>query len=101
MYYFVFELYGDHRDLHVLTQSVPTRRSSELAPRSTDGRPARSRATTLARGWWPCGSRSPAMLAATCRGSVRSIGGRSGLAGQERAAALAEDRKSTRLNSSH
>src|SRR3546814_7568693 len=58
-------------------------RSTCRAPRSTDGRPARSRATTLASGWWPCGSRSPAMLAATCRGSVRSIGGRSGLAGQE------------------
>src|SRR3546814_4247100 len=25
-----FELYGDHRDLHVLTHSCPTRRSSDL-----------------------------------------------------------------------
>src|SRR3546814_11930967 len=31
----VFELYGDHRDLHVLTHSFPTRRSSDL----TSGRP--------------------------------------------------------------
>src|SRR3546814_20798312 len=30
------------------------------------------------------------MLAATCRGSVRSTGGRSGLAGQERAATLTD-----------
>src|SRR3546814_11346922 len=29
--YFFFELYGDHRDLHVLTHSFPTRRSSDLA----------------------------------------------------------------------
>src|SRR3546814_2444963 len=27
---FFFELYGDHRDLHVLTHSFPTRRSSDL-----------------------------------------------------------------------
>src|SRR3546814_14150225 len=25
-----FELYGDHRDLHVLTHSFPTRRSADL-----------------------------------------------------------------------
>src|SRR3546814_9037916 len=31
LYDFVFfELYGDHRDLHVLTHSFPTRRSSDL-----------------------------------------------------------------------
>src|SRR3546814_13474112 len=31
LYVFVFfELYGDHRDLHVLTHSFPTRRSSDL-----------------------------------------------------------------------
>src|SRR3546814_1727396 len=33
--YFFFQGYGDHRDLHVLTHSFPTRRSSDL-----DGRPA-------------------------------------------------------------
>src|SRR3546814_18758747 len=27
---FFFKLYGDHRDLHVLTPSFPTRRSSDL-----------------------------------------------------------------------
>src|SRR3546814_14761746 len=27
---FLFEVYGDHRDLHVLTHSFPTRRSSDL-----------------------------------------------------------------------
>src|SRR3546814_17677820 len=28
--YFFFSCYGDHRDLHVLTHSFPTRRSSDL-----------------------------------------------------------------------
>src|SRR3546814_19848175 len=30
MYIFFFYGYGDHRDLHVLTHSFPTRRSSDL-----------------------------------------------------------------------
>src|SRR3546814_21103479 len=33
---FFFELYGDHRDLHVLTHSFPPRRSSYLAPSAPD-----------------------------------------------------------------
>src|SRR3546814_8895002 len=33
MSFFVsFELYGDHRDIHVLTHSCPTRRSSDQCP---------------------------------------------------------------------
>src|SRR3546814_15526915 len=31
-----FYLYGDHRDLHVLTHSFPTRRSSDLIGRMRD-----------------------------------------------------------------
>src|SRR3546814_8571782 len=31
---FFFYRYGDHRDLHVLTHSFPTRRSSDLSPHS-------------------------------------------------------------------
>src|SRR3546814_19975519 len=41
MYVWFFEGYGDHRDLHVLTHSFPTRRSSDLAlqaDRHRDGR---------------------------------------------------------------
>src|SRR3546814_20486376 len=30
LFSFFFEVYGDHRDLHVLTHSFPTRRSSDL-----------------------------------------------------------------------
>src|SRR3546814_8080224 len=33
---FFFSLYGDHRDLHVLTHSFPTRRSSDLHHRRAD-----------------------------------------------------------------
>src|SRR3546814_1912800 len=40
---FFFEVYGDHRDLHVLTHSFPTRRSSDLptspcGPRKAGGK---------------------------------------------------------------
>src|SRR3546814_7194076 len=35
--------YGDHQDLHVLTHSVPTRRSSDL--------PSRSKATSCFMAW--------------------------------------------------
>src|SRR3546814_9305802 len=44
---FFVDWYGDHRDLHVLTHSVPTRRSSDLTalpPNST----VRSRAASYA-----------------------------------------------------
>src|SRR3546814_3174808 len=33
----LFELYGDHRDLHVLTHSFPPRRSSDLGGQQVDG----------------------------------------------------------------
>src|SRR3546814_12360827 len=32
MFIFIFKVYADHRDLHVLTHSFPTRRSSDLSP---------------------------------------------------------------------
>src|SRR3546814_17352456 len=35
--WFFFEGYGDHRDLHVLTHSIPTRRSSDLHAVGPDG----------------------------------------------------------------
>src|SRR3546814_14783406 len=41
--HFFFELYGDHRDLHVLTHSFPTRRSSDLDTR--DGKDYSANAT--------------------------------------------------------
>src|SRR3546814_20064354 len=84
--YFFFELYGDHLDLHVLTHSFPTRRSSDLA------RPLRG----------PTGEANSLRLAG--RGVFVAISPwnfpLSIFTGQV-AAALAADRKSTRLNSSH
>src|SRR3546814_12187808 len=35
--WYFFEGYGDHRDLHVLTHSFPTRRSSDLEVERSDG----------------------------------------------------------------
>src|SRR3546814_19288101 len=34
--FFFFEVHGDHRDLHELTHSFPTRRSSDLEPAAED-----------------------------------------------------------------
>src|SRR3546814_16117901 len=50
-----FECTGGHRDLHVLTHSAPTRRSSDLtrSAAATNGSPTRA-ASTTAR----CGTRS-------------------------------------------
>src|SRR3546814_20447527 len=41
----LFSCYGDHRDLHVLTHSGPTRRSADLAGHSTSA--SRSRSTMV------------------------------------------------------
>src|SRR3546814_3822875 len=54
---FFFECYGDHRDLHVLTHSFPTRRSSELLSMSVN--PVTTSLTTFAPAW-----RSPANVGA-------------------------------------
>src|SRR5438270_12765278 len=72
---FFFYPYGPHRDLH----SFPTRRSSDLAP------PAVGRGR---------GDRHLELPAVPERGPARA-----GTRGRERGAV--EDRKSTRLNSSH
>src|SRR3546814_1232122 len=40
LHFFFFSLYGDHRDLHVLTHSFPTRRSSDLPPSGQGPHPA-------------------------------------------------------------
>src|SRR3546814_8405539 len=44
MYCFLY-CYGDHRDLHVLTHSFPTRRSSDLFPPDARGRAGARRRT--------------------------------------------------------
>src|SRR3546814_8419262 len=59
--HFFFEGYGDHRDLHVLTHSFPTRRSSDLRARV---RCARRSSSPDCSSWAPRRWRS-------CRGSGR------------------------------
>src|SRR3546814_20917737 len=82
---FFFECYGDIRDLYVLPHSFPTRRSSDLA--ATAGAPG-ARHDRLARWVDPAELSDAADEHETRR--QRDAGG-----------ARAEDRKSTRLNSSH
>src|SRR3546814_14915701 len=83
----VFSWYGHHRYLHVLTHSVPTRRSSDLrAWRSTATRSSRSSWTSETHSWvWGTSrARCCSRTAATCTTTFQQT-----------------DRKSTRLNSSH
>src|SRR3546814_11646992 len=94
-YCFFFEGYGDHRDLHVLTHSSPTRRSSDLVE-------------------WPVVHHPPLRVARLGPGvGVEQIGEAERAVGNPPQhfqcvatmdADVAErraDRKSTRLNSSH
>src|SRR3546814_11282006 len=64
---FFFEGYGDHRDLHVLTHSFPTRRSSELARTSASDRLATSSSgrTTPVSGSIRTSTRLPSPLRAS------------------------------------
>src|SRR3546814_15020198 len=98
MYYLFCELSGNHRDLHVLTHPFPTRLSSDLTgsswrPRS--GSMVNHRALTSAM----IDSRD--CLAAKRRAETEVMlpaGPKVALTG---GADFNEDRKSTRLNSSH
>src|SRR3546814_1844118 len=47
--FFFFYCSGDHRDLHVLTHSFPTRRSSDLLPRPPHRRPRPVRGNAFER----------------------------------------------------
>src|SRR5690242_21600314 len=87
---FSIKAYGAHRDLH----SFPTRRSSDL---SAAGAASRTVARILRRIGRAAGG-CAAMYAATVFGFVRWAAGMRGL---YRNAAAPQDRKSTRLNSSH
>src|SRR3546814_14666755 len=46
-FFFFFKGYGDHRDLHVLPHSFPTRRSSDLALIGINNRDLKTFATRL------------------------------------------------------
>src|SRR3546814_12581807 len=82
---FLFEGYGDHRDLHVLTHSFPTRRSSDL--------PAPAIVPEVA---------TPLIHAMLDRQYRATLDEPVGMLGDiTPRAAVQTDRKSTRLNSSH
>src|SRR3546814_17945276 len=85
---FCFEGYGDHRDLHVLTHSFPTRRSSDLVYQ----RPVRAPEQAVSvRG-------HEGIVKGPRVGVERRVGG---MADHGQLNPDAADRKSTRLNSSH
>src|SRR3546814_17510322 len=50
LFTFVVEGYGDHRDLHVLTHSFPTRRSADLGHASATALARHGAVTTLVSG---------------------------------------------------
>src|SRR3546814_17024488 len=95
-YCFFFEWYGDHRNLHVLTHSFPTRRSSDLARRVDEDD---DQGTVV-------GQRGD-QRAVIDGGEAAVTARRQGDAADRQAlmqpleAPQAADRKSTRLNSSH
>src|SRR5437870_8097944 len=80
---FFFQSSSNHRDLH----SFPTRRSSDLGSSPARAARARERLLALARG------RRSIAASETRRGARRRLASRD--------ARVRQDRKSTRLNSSH
>src|SRR3546814_13046003 len=93
--YFFFSVYGDHRDLHVLTHSFPTRRSSDLHG-PVGERPGPTAALADFAG-------DPAEMMQAAPHADRDQGrqqGKGQIDGRGNPH-LAGDRKSTRLNSSH
>src|SRR3546814_16964997 len=96
---FFFEVYGDHRDLHVLTHSFPTRRSSDLLRRNPLPEFARRHA----------GGTAERVAETRWRRKAERIRHRlDALVAQQHVLGVIDprvrnvaDRKSTRLNSSH
>src|SRR3546814_11643337 len=96
-----FEWYGDHRDLHLLTPSCPTRRSSDLPAAGESNPSARPVKLTAFTRYGPRAASTrqrflqyfPALRAAGIDVEHHALLGDDYVAGL--------DRKSTRLNSSH
>src|SRR3546814_15805303 len=91
-----FEGYGDHRDLHVLTHSCPTRRSSDLLPRQSALKTSANQRLALSGARL---SRAAPLVAGVGAGAGAEMLAEDPGKGGVRAEAA--DRKSTRLNSSH
>src|SRR3546814_12054438 len=101
MLFFVY-LYGDHRDLHVLTHSFPTRRSSDLDFEQAAHHAAL--AHVMLRQICAQIAHNAALLA-QMKSRIALIDSPSQLhlivKTSEDAPRMTEDRKGTRLNSSH
>src|SRR3546814_11438107 len=100
-FFFFFYGYGYHRDLHVLTHSFPTRRSSDLQlDLRFDKRAKRSRREIVDAEGDRRRVRGAGLAAGPDRDDHRVREGRErpAMAGVDR---VEIDRKSTRLNSSH
>src|SRR3546814_19955799 len=96
--YFFFSGYGDHLDLHVLTHSFPTRRSSDLIQQETGGEDVFLHISAVER----------AGLSSLAEGQELQFNlvDRGGKVSAQDLQIVGEvvqvtDRKSTRLNSSH
>src|SRR3546814_18700844 len=98
MFLFILYLYGIHRDLHLLTHSFPTRRSSDLLPAllQEDYCPDIHERLGLYKRLASC--QTPDDLTVMQEELIDRFGE---LPDTTRALLAVQDRKSTRLNSSH
>src|SRR3546814_17109255 len=90
---FFFSLYGDHRDLHGLTHSFPTRRSSDRCATLEREHRHDGEQQCHQSDWSGTSYEYPLV-------PLRALASAQPAPGQE-AGGKREDRKSTRLNSSH
>src|SRR3546814_10724234 len=70
-FFFFFQCYGEHRDLHVLTHSVPTRRLSDLARPISQGRKARNASGSARSRMRKCPGPKPSRTSAAAMPPVR------------------------------
>src|SRR3546814_18405106 len=92
-----FEGYGYHRDLHVLTHSFPTRRSSDLSQHRS---PPQQRSASAAGICRFLRRNAPSILSSRKRGGICSVSFSPSHSCRS-VKGSGTDRKSTRLNSSH
>src|SRR3546814_11678591 len=104
VFFVVFDGYGDHRDLHVLTHSFPTRRASDLWSKRTDAMASTTPTSRPPRNVSGSDDMPPTSVPASdlVSSSVK-VPTFTICSGATSTPTMADrqDRKSTRLNSSH